>query len=198
MADSQGDIVAETERLILRRERPGDLAVWLEHMNTPQVMEKVGGVQAVEKVAESFARMAAADARGEPPFLLVALKSDGTLVGKCGLAPIETAARPAALDGQQQVGWTLRSDYWGRGYATEAAGVVLTMAFERFALAAVFAQTSERNRGSWRVMERLGMVRLAELDYDDPDYPPEDNPTMVWGITREAWFAARAKAAKDA
>jgi RimJ/RimL family protein N-acetyltransferase len=198
MAERGGDIVAETERLILRRERPGDLAVWLEHMNTPQVMEKVGGVQTREKVAEGFARMAEAEAKGEPPFLLVALKSDGTLVGKCGLAPIETAAKPAALDGQQQIGWTLRFDHWGHGYATEAAEVVLAMAFERFGLAAVFAQTSERNRGSWRVMQRLGMARLVELDYDDPDYPPEDNPTMVWGITREAWLAARAKGAAHA
>ena len=58
------EIVAETERLVLRRERPGDLAVWLEHMNTRQVMEMVGGVQPAEKVAEGFARMAAAADEG--------------------------------------------------------------------------------------------------------------------------------------
>jgi RimJ/RimL family protein N-acetyltransferase len=198
MADLRDDVVAETERLILRRERPGDLEVWLEHMNTPQVMEKVGGVQTAAKVAQSFATMAAAEAKGEPAFLLVALKADGTLVGKCGLAPIETEAAPAALRGQQQIGWTLRQDHWGRGYATEAAAIMLAMAFERFGLATVFSQTSERNRGSWRVMQRLGMSRLAELDYHDPDYPPEDNPTMVWGITRAAWQALRLQAAADA
>ena len=51
----------------------------------------------------------------------------------------------------------------------------------------MYGQTSERNVASWRVMQKLGMRRLAELDYEDPDYPPEDNPTMVWGITREEW-----------
>ena len=55
------EIVAETERLVLRREVEGDLAVWLEHMNTPEVMECTGGVQTAEQVAESFAKMAAAD-----------------------------------------------------------------------------------------------------------------------------------------
>jgi hypothetical protein len=59
MADFGADIVAKTERLVLRRELPGDLEVWLEHMNTPEVTEKVGGVQPPEKVAESFAKMAA-------------------------------------------------------------------------------------------------------------------------------------------
>jgi RimJ/RimL family protein N-acetyltransferase len=189
------EVVAETERLVLRGERPGDLEVWLEHMNTAQVMEMVGGVQSTEKVLESFARAAASEADGGLPFLLVALKSDGTLIGKCGLAPIETDDAPPELQEQVQIGWSLRADQWGKGYATEAARAILALAFGRHGLAVVYAQTSERNRGSWRVMERLGMTRLAHLDYDDPEFPPEDNPTMVWGLTQEAWRAAQAAAA---
>lgn len=184
------EIAAETPRLILRRELPGDLAVWLEHMNTPEVMEMVGGVQSPEKVAESFARMAAAD--GPLTFHLVALKADGTLIGKCGLAPIETEVAPAELKQAVQVGWTLRADYWGKGYAREAAEAALALAFDRLGLARVYSQTSERNSASWGLMRRLGMRRRADLDYPDPDYPPEDNPTMVWDITREAWLAGRA------
>jgi RimJ/RimL family protein N-acetyltransferase len=191
------EIVIETERLVLRRELPGDIEVWLEHMNTPQVMDKVGGVKTAEKVAEDFARMAQTG-KGDLPFLLVARKADGMLLGKCGLAPIATELAPAALKDQVQVGWTFRADCWGHGYATEAARAVLAMAFERFGLAIVYSQTSERNRASWRVMERVGMTRLAELDYDDPDYPPEDNPTMVWGLAREAWRAGEGGAARDA
>jgi len=52
MADPDAAIVAETQRLVIRREQPGDLAVWLEHMNTPQVMAMVGGVQPIAKVTE--------------------------------------------------------------------------------------------------------------------------------------------------
>jgi RimJ/RimL family protein N-acetyltransferase len=181
------DIVAETERLVLRRERPGDLEIWLEHMNTPEVAEMVGGVQPPEKVAESFAKMAAASKAGEPSFLLVALKSGGTLIGKCGLAPIETAAAPEELRNAIQVGWTLRADHWGQGYAREAAEAALSLAFERFGLPCVYAQTSERNMASWRLMERLGMERRAELDYPDADYPPEDNPTMVYSLDAASW-----------
>ncbi len=179
------EIVAETGRLVLRRELPGDLAVWLEHMNTPQVMEKVGGVQSPDKVAESFAKMADAAL----PFVFVALKADGTLLGKCGLAPIETPVAPDPLRGEAQIGWTLRADHWGRGYAREAAEAMLALGFERLGLATVFAQTSERNGASWRLMERLGMRRCAELDYPDPDYPPEDNPTMIYRLDAADWRA---------
>ena len=41
------------------------------------------------------------------------------------------------------------------------------------------------------------MERLSALDYDAPDYPPEDNPTKVYGLTREAWLS-RAEAVAHA
>jgi RimJ/RimL family protein N-acetyltransferase len=182
------DIVAETERLVFRREEPGDLAVWLEHMNTPEVTEKVGGVQPADKIVANFAKMAA-DAEGALGFYFLARKSDGTLVGKAGLSRIETAVAPDELRGAVQVGWTLRADCWGQGYAREAAQAALELAFERLRLPRVYAQTSERNTSSWGLMERLGMERRADLDYPDADYPPEDNPTMIYSLTREQWMA---------
>jgi len=184
------DIIAETERLVLRRELPGDLAVWLEHMNTPEVMKMVGGVQSPEAVAESFAKMAAA-ADGLLSFCFLALKVEGTLIGKCGLSRIETAVAPDELRGAVQAGWTLRADCWGRGYAREAAEAALVLAFERVGLSRIYAQTSQRNFASWRLMERLGMVRRADLDYPDADYPPEDNPTMVYQLDAADWRASR-------
>jgi RimJ/RimL family protein N-acetyltransferase len=186
------EIVAETARLVLRREIDGDQAVWLAHMNTPRVMEHLGGPQSPEKVAEGFARMAAAHAAGGYSFVLVALKSDGMLIGKCGLAAIETPAAPEELHGRAQVGWTLRADCWGHGYAREAAEAALELAFDHYALPLVYGQTSERNVPSWRLIERLGMSRQSELDYVDPDYAPHDNPTKVYALARSAWRARRA------
>jgi RimJ/RimL family protein N-acetyltransferase len=181
------EVVAETDRLVLRTEAEGDQAVWLARMNTPEVMAYLGGVQSAEKVAESFAKMRAAPPDG-PRFLLVALK-DGTLIGKCGLVAIDSPAAPDTLRGQLQVGWTLGADYWGRGYALEAAKAALAMAFGQHGAPVVYAQTSQRNLASWGLMEKLGMTRLAQLDYPDPDYPPEDNPTMVYGLDRADWLA---------
>ena len=87
-------------------------------------------------------------------------------------------------------GWTLRADCWGFGYAREAGEAALALAFERFALLRVYAQTSQRNTASWGLMERLGMARRADLDYPDPDYPPEDNPTMIYHLDAADWRAS--------
>lgn len=185
MADFGAEAIAESARLVLRRELPGDLAVWLEHMNTPQVMAMVGGPQPREKIVESFAKMAS----DEPPlaFYFVALKTDRTLIGKAGFSRIETPTAPEELQGAVQVGWTLRADFWGQGYAREAAETALALAFGRLALPRLYAQTSERNTASWGLMKRLGMARRADLDYLDSDYPPEDHPTMVFELGREQW-----------
>ena len=122
--------------------------MWLEHMNTPEVTEMVGGVQSPENVAESFVRMAAAAAEGLLSFYLLAHKADGALIGKGGLSRIETPVAPVELRGAVQIGWTLRADCWGRGYAREAGEAALALAFARLELPRVYAQTSQRNTAS--------------------------------------------------
>jgi RimJ/RimL family protein N-acetyltransferase len=178
------EIVATTERLVLRTEAPGDFEEWLVHMNTPEVLAFLGGVQSEETVAQSFARVREAQESGGPAFYMVTLKDTGTLIGRAGIATIDTPQAPEEMRGQIQVGWSIRPDHWGRGYAVEAGRAGLARAFGHFDAPVVYGQTSERNVPSWRVMEKLGMRRMAQLDYEDPDYPPDDNPTMVWRLTR--------------
>ena len=180
----------QTERLILRRFREADLEPWLAHLNTPEVRARLGGVLSAKEMAEKFARQKDAWSEETGGWLAIERKSDGEFLGYCGFGPITTEAAPDDLRGKTEIGWTLRQDCWGQGYATEAARAMLDMAFSRFGLPVVCSQTSEANRGSWRVMERLGMKRRADLDYDDADYPPEDNPTMVYSLAREQWQTA--------
>ena len=47
------------------------------------------------------------------------------------------------------------------------------------------------NEASWKFMERLGMVRRRDLDFSDPAFPPEDNPTIQYSITKEQWEAQK-------
>ncbi|MES2699188.1 MAG: GNAT family N-acetyltransferase [Pseudomonadota bacterium] len=178
-----------TERLLLRPFRDEDLAVWLEHFNTAAVREYLAGVQSEDQARASFARMAAswnADGFG---FLAIERLSDSVLIGTCGIGRVLDKPAPEPLASGLQLGWQLRPEAWGQGYATEAARALLAFAFDTLALETVWAQTSERNRGSWSVMQRLGMTRRAECDYSDPAYPPQDNPAMVWSIDRSAWAA---------
>jgi len=180
------EILAETARLVLRRELPGDRETWIAEINTADTMAHLGGPKTIEAIHKDFDRMAGDAAL---PWLLVGLKPTDALIGKCGLGPIDTNAAPEQLRGQVQVGWTIGADHWRRGYGLEAAAAMLDLAFGRYALTTVYAQTSERNLASYRLMERLGMTRRAELDYFDPDFSPEDNPTIIYAIKREEWLS---------
>lgn len=183
MAEVGQDIFRTTERLILRRERVGDRAEWAARINTPEVMARMGGPLSPDALAQSFDRMAQADL----PYLLIERRGEGDLIGKCGLSRIVTPHAPECLSNAIQVGWTLRADCWGKGFAGEAARAMLDHAFAELDCDRVFSQTSQSNARSWVLMERLGMRRESELDYPDPDYPPEDNPTIVFVIEKRDW-----------
>ncbi|RVQ67727.1 N-acetyltransferase [Croceicoccus ponticola] len=179
------DTVAETARLILRTWRESDFADWSAHLNTPEVRVHLGGVLSDDRAREVFTRLLATWDREGHGFLAIERKADGALIGSCGTGPIDTETAPPELRGGYEVGYSLRADARGQGHATEAATAIVEMIFERFDQPVAYAQTSQANRGSWRVMQRLGMTRRADLDYDDPAYEAEENPTMVWSLARE-------------
>jgi RimJ/RimL family protein N-acetyltransferase len=182
-------VIGETARLILRTEKPGDQAAWLAHMNTPAVLACLGGPRPPEKIAESFARMAQGWESQGFSFMLLERKADGMLIGHCGISLIDGDDTPETLRDQPQIGWMLREDAWGQGYAAEAANGVFALAFGAWDMPVVYGQTSLSNQPSWRLMKRLRMTRRADLDYIDFRYPPEDNPTMVYRLDRADWRA---------
>lgn len=86
-----------------------------------------------------------------------------------------------------EIGWRLREDAWGHGYAKEAASASLDLAFERFAADEVIALTVDGNRPSWGLMIRLGMRRREDLDFDNVDFDPESGRIIVYSIARSNW-----------
>ena len=181
----------ETARLILRPPVADDLPWILAHMNTPAVMRNLGGVRSLAKVNEGLDADIAAFAGGGYRRWTVWLREEDRRIGRCGLFRITTEAAPDDLRGQHEIGWTFAEAFWGKGYASEAARAVLEFGFASLGLPVIYAQTSDSNRGSTRLMERLGFVRTAALDYVDPDYPAADNPTTVWRMARDGWRAQR-------
>lgn len=175
----------ETARLRLRNWREEDVEPFIRHTNTPTVMRWLGGAEPDEKARQAIEGRVMRWQR-ERGFTFWALerKADGELLGFCGLKISDVAGSP--IEGELEVGWRLREDAWGLGYAKEAARASLDFAFDRLDAGRVFAVTYPENEASWRLMERLGMRRQAELDFDDPRFP-DLNPTIVYAIAREEW-----------
>jgi RimJ/RimL family protein N-acetyltransferase len=81
--------------------------------------------------------------------------------------PFETHFTPAV-----EVGWRLRHEQWGNGYATEGARAAIDYAFNELGRGEVVAITAKINARSQRVMQRLGMTHDPAEDFDHPRLEP--------------------------
>ena len=178
------DFRHETARLILRDWREDDWAPFWEATNTPAVMRWLGGVCDVDKREGAQQRLLSYKRDHGHTFWAIERKSDGAILGFCGLKRSNQQGGPI---GMMEVGWRLREDAWGQGYAREAAAASLDMAFDRFGADEVIALTVARNEASWGLMKRLGMQRRADLDFDNTDFDPDDPTIIVYSISPDQW-----------
>jgi [ribosomal protein S5]-alanine N-acetyltransferase len=86
-------------------------------------------------------------------YLALQIPPDRGLKGLLKLTPAQPHIR------EYEIGWAVRREEWGKGYASEAARVLLAWAFEQLAAHRVIAFCHAENRPSERVMQKLGMQR---------------------------------------
>ena len=176
----------ETERLRLRNWSAADAEPFIRHLNTEPVMRWLGGLRTPEEqeaiVRDRFIRWQ--EERGFT-FWVVERKEDGELLGFCGLKIADDVTSPVA--GEYEIGWRLREDAWGKGYAKEAAIASLDFAFGTLEAERVVSLTVDGNSPSWGLMERLGMTRRPDLDYVGAAWA--EGPIIVYVIERQQWQA---------
>jgi RimJ/RimL family protein N-acetyltransferase len=177
-------VTIETERLLLREWRESDIEPFIRHLNVEPVMRWLGGVRTREQQESSVHdRFMVWQEKLGFTFWAVERKSDGALLGFCGLKIADDPDSP--VEGEYEIGWRLREDAWGMGYAKEAAAASLDFAFDRLGAERVVALTVEGNAPSWGLMLRLGMIRRPDLDYDTALWA--DGSVIVYEMRREQW-----------
>lgn len=170
----------ETERLTLRpfTDTDADAELAFELDSDPEVMRYIGPfalptVAAYrERIRNVWLPQATSPTRG---VFAVFEKASGAFVGWVFLRPA-TLHRFAAEIGwnrttDMELGYRYRRVAWGRGYATEAALPLVSAALADPSVTAVVATALVTNRGSWRVMEKLGMTHTRDValaGYADP------------------------------
>ena len=156
----------ETERLILRSWREDDIAPFHAMGQDPEVMRYLGPPMTIEGARSAYGRIAAPQAECGYCFWAVERKADAAFIGFCGLQPGYDF-----LDGETEIGWRLRRDAWGQGYAREAAEASLAWGWATLDVPRISAITTPGNRASLGLMERLGMTRYPGEDFDHPNVP---------------------------
>lgn len=174
----------ETSRLVLRDWREEDWPGFWHVTNTLAVMRWLGGVQDEAGRAAARKRIEGYRENHGHTFWVVERREDGALLGFCGL---KRSNQPGGPQGMMEVGWRLREDAWGKGYAKEAATASLALAFDRFGADEVIALTVQNNTASWGLMARLGMERREDLDFDSSEFDPTNPRIIAYAITRTNW-----------
>jgi RimJ/RimL family protein N-acetyltransferase len=155
--------VIETERLALRPLDTSDAEFILRLLNEPSWLRHIGdrGVRTLED-ARQYIETGPVTMFRQHGFslFLVERKEDAVAVGMCGLIKRESLEHV-------DLGFAFLPEFWGRGYAFEAASAVLAWARGAHGLTRVVAITSQNNHASGRLLEKLGfrfegMVRLKD------------------------------------
>lgn len=186
--------LAETARLRLREWEEADEGRFYAIMNTPAVMQHLGGVQTPEGWRKAFERLCLYQREFGHTFWIVEDNASGEILGFCGLKLVNSPGAGDELAGTPEIGWRLRESAWGKGIAKEAAVAALDLAFGRFGYERVIAMTIPANVESEGLMKRLGMTRAQDLDFTDTRFGPETNPQIVYAIDAADWPAAKATA----
>jgi len=161
--------VIETQRLILRTWREEDRAPFLAMCRSREVTAHLGGPMTDDAVDATIARIRACEAEHGHCFWAIERKTDRAFLGFCGLR-IASGLGPG-IEGDMEIGWRLRLDVWGKGYAREAASASLAWAWAHRDVPHVVAITVPLNHRSWGLMERIGMIRRRDLDFGHPAFP---------------------------
>ncbi|MDF2587225.1 MAG: N-acetyltransferase [Anaerocolumna sp.] len=148
-----------TSRLCLRPFRESDFdAVHSYSSNPDNVTYMVWGPND-EESTRNFIKDAIQKLEQDPIMgydFAIVLRETGEVIGGCGIY----------LDDSRQegvLGWILHKNYWKFGFMTEAANELLRFGFEQLKLHRIYATCNTENYGSYRVMEKCGMLREAHF-----------------------------------
>jgi RimJ/RimL family protein N-acetyltransferase len=177
----------ETERLTLRAWRDADVEAFAPMCADPRVMATLGPMMDRDQTAALVKRMQAMQAELGHCFWAMERREDQAFLGWCGL--IRGSVGP--IVGKAEIGWRIAHEHWGKGYAREAAAASLDWGFANLADERIWAITTPGNPRSWGLMERLGMVRHAELDFDHPNVADGSalKQHVTYSIRRDQWKA---------
>lgn len=158
-------VILETERLILRPHIADDAEALQAFLGDPSAMEFYPAVLDRQGVEDWIRRNQERYARNGFGRWALVLKSTGEVGGSCGCVLQDVEGR-----NEIEVGYNVRRDLWGRGYATEAAGACMEYAFQNLHTNRVISMIRPPNVRSRRVAEKNGMVCEKTIVWRDYEH----------------------------
>lgn len=164
-------IIAKTERLVLREFEESDALSFFELNNDPEVLKYTGDL-AFQSIEEARQFLINYDHYKKYGFgrWAVLLKESNQFIGWCGI-------KYFAEKEYHDIGFRFFRKHWNKGYATEAALASLHVAFNDLQLTSIHGRAMKDNIGSIKVLEKIGMNFLKEVDF-------EEHPGVLYVINK--------------
>ncbi|MDM1500894.1 GNAT family N-acetyltransferase [Myroides marinus] len=152
----------ETDRLIIRQYKDSDLAAFIAMNQDEQVMEFFLKKLTPEESTEAYNRIKNKIDQNGYGFFAVEEKSSGSFIGFVGLLDItfDVDFAPGV-----EIGWRMLPQFWGKGYATEAATACLAFGRETLGLDKIYSFTTTSNLRSANVMQKIGMKYVKNFNH---------------------------------
>ncbi|HZH98199.1 MAG TPA: GNAT family N-acetyltransferase [Fimbriimonadaceae bacterium] len=164
-------MLRETERLRLRDWTIEDVHGAFRMYGDPEVTRYLGSGRTEPDLESQRHNLGAAIERMQARtdglgWWAVEEKDTGEVAGAALLKPLPLSDLAEPIPGKEEIeiGWHLARDFWGRGYATEAASEIVRYAFHDLGLPEIIAVLYPENVPSARVAERLGMRYVGMTD----------------------------------
>jgi RimJ/RimL family protein N-acetyltransferase len=185
---TERSVILETPRLIVGNWLASDRDLFRVINADPKVMEFFPFRRSHEEADTFLTKLNGMISDTGLGFYALELKATREPMGFCGLS---LANMPGIFPAETvEIGWRLATRFWGHGYATEAAKALLDFGFNEKGLDAVVSFAVVENRRSTAVMKRIGMHRIASMDFDHPRVPdthPHLKRHIVYAVTRDEW-----------
>lgn len=157
----------ETKRLILRKFEDTDFEQMFLMDSNPEVMKYIGvplltDVNESKNLIKNLQKQYAENGVGR---LAVVEKESGLVIGWSGLKLLTEE-----INGYKNIlelGYRFLPEFWGKGYALEAAEASLDLGFNHLNAEAIYANAHIENRGSIHILSKLGFEKTGE--FEEPD-----------------------------
>ena len=169
----------QTANLKLRRCTPADRSDFIDLELDSEVMRFLNG-GAVNHETTDPEQVTFLMPRGIEPDVWTARRIDNNVFVGWFCLSLES-------DEVAEIGFRLRRDAWGKGYASEAALALVNWGFETADVAKVIACTMATNSGSRRVMEKIGMKYVRTIPFEAAHFPGTEQGEVWYELTRSEW-----------
>ena len=168
-------ILIETSRLLLKEMSEDDVQDLFDLNNDPEVMRYTGdkSFESIEEALiyiENYQHIYQKYSCGR---LSLFNKETNEYLGWCGLKYLDQK-------NETDLGYRLKKNFWGKGFATEAASACLDDGFNRLQLDCIFATAMKENTPSINIFKKLGLKYLKDQDCGC-------QPGVIYAITKQEW-----------